>query len=82
MDIQITAKSFMFILVKNLHNHQEMVQIFDVVWNLLKKIQGKNHVVYFDNLFFSVVTAKFLYSKQFLMVGTVRSGRKYLPDKI
>ena len=56
--------------------------IFDVVWNLLKKIQGKNHVVYFDNLFSSVVTAKFLYSKQFLMVGTVRSGRKYLPDEI
>ena len=31
--------------------------IFDVVWNLLKDIQGKNHVVYFDNLFSSVVTA-------------------------
>ena len=30
--------------------------IFDVVWNLLKDIQGKNHVVYFNNLFSSVVT--------------------------
>ena len=56
--------------------------IFDVVWNLLKKIQGKNHVVYFDNLFSSVVTARFLYSRKFLMVGTARSGRKYLPDKV
>lgn len=56
--------------------------IFDVVWNLLKGIQGKNHVVYFDNLFSSIVTARFLYSKKFLMVGTARVGRKYLPDKI
>ena len=56
--------------------------IFDVVWNLLEKIQGKNHSVYFDNLFTSPVTAKFLYSKKFLVCGTIRSGRKHLPEKV
>ena len=48
----------------------------------MKDIQGKNHVVYFDNLFSSVVTVRFLYSKQFLTVGTARASRKYLPDII
>ena len=48
----------------------------------MKDIQGKNHVAYFDDLFSSVVTARFLYSKQFLTVSTARASRKYLPDKI
>ena len=48
----------------------------------MKKIQGKNHVVYYDNLFSSIVTSRFLYSKNFLTVGTARALRKYLPEKI
>ena len=56
--------------------------IFDLVWSMLEKIQGKNHVVYFDNFFSLVIIAKFLYSKQFLVCSTLRAGCKYLPEKI
>ena len=56
--------------------------MFDIVWDMAKAIQGKNHVLYFDNLYSSVPIAKFLYSKSILCVGTCRGTRKYLPDKI
>ena len=49
---------------------------------MLEKIQGKNHVVYFDNFFSSIPISKFLYSKHFLVCSTLRAGRKYLPDKL
>ena len=56
--------------------------IFDLVWDMVKKIQGKNHVVYFDNYFASIPIAKYLYSKQILVCSTLRAGRKYLPERI
>ena len=55
--------------------------IFDIVWNLLKNIQGKNHVVYYDNYYSSIPLARYLYSKSFYVCGTIRQGRKHLPDK-
>ena len=48
----------------------------------MKEIQGKNHVVYFDNYFSSIPLARFLYSKGLYVNCTVRKGRKFLPDKI
>ena len=56
--------------------------LFDIVWSLLEKIQRKNHVVYFNNLFTSVVVAKFLYSKQFPICGMMRARQKYIPEKV
>ena len=48
----------------------------------MEKIQGKNHSVSFDNLFTSPVTAKFLYSKKFVVCCTIHSGRKHLSEKV
>ena len=55
--------------------------IFDIVWNLLKNIQEKNHVVYYDNYYSSIPLARYLYSKSFYVCGTIHQGRKHLPDK-
>ena len=75
------CQDFNVYLGKESTNPSKNRAIFDTVWTLLEKIQGKNHVVYFDNLFTSIVTARFLYSRKFLMCGTIRSTRKHLPEK-
>lgn len=55
---------------------------FDVVWDLVKAIQGKNHFIYFDNLYSSIPLLRFLYSKHFYAVGTIRKNSKHLPEAI
>lgn len=52
---------------------------FDVVWDLVKDLQGRNHTIYFDNLYGSIATLRFLYSKGLYSTATVRKGRKNLP---
>ena len=62
--------------------HSKNGALFDVVWKIVKSIQGKNHCVYFDNYYSSVALARFLYSKQIYSCATIQKGRKLLPEKI
>ena len=62
--------------------HSKNGALFDVVWDIVKSIQGKNHCVYFDNYYSSVALARFLYSKQIYSCATIQKGRKLLPEKI
>ena len=62
--------------------HSKNGTLFDVVWKIVKSIQGKNHCVYFDNYYSSVALARFLYSKQIYSCATIQKGRKLLPEKI
>lgn len=55
---------------------------FDVVWDLLKKIQGKQYCIFFDNLYSSIPLLRFLYSKGLYATGTIRKNSKLLPDGV
>jgi len=55
---------------------------FEVVWDLVKCLQGKNYFIYFDNLYSSVPLVRFLYSKGLYSTGTIRKNSKYLPNGI
>ena len=80
--ISAYCQQFEVYLDKSSSNPSRNGQLFDVVWNLVKSIQGKNHHIFFDNLYSNLPIAKFLYLKQFYMCSTIRSNRKYLPEKI
>jgi hypothetical protein len=45
----------------------------------MKDLEGKNHLLYFDNYFNSVELMEQLKSKDIHALGTVQSKRKYLP---
>jgi hypothetical protein len=51
-----------------------------VVADLSATIQGKNHVLYFDNYFSSVSLPLYLLKNGIYACGTVRPGRKLLPQ--
>ena len=53
---------------------------FDLVNLLTKDIRGKNHHVFFDNLYTSVPLIKFLYTKQIYACGTIRSDKRIIPS--
>ena len=55
---------------------------FDVVNRLCNDIRGKNHHVYFNNLYTSVPIVRFLYTKQIYACGTLRSNKKFLPPSV
>jgi len=55
---------------------------FEVVENLVRKLFGLNHRVYFDNLYTSIPLLLWLHSKGVYCCGTLRSNRKYIPDLI
>ena len=55
---------------------------FDIIWDLVKRLKGHYHHIYFDNLYTSVPIMKFLFSKGLYSVGTLCKGRKLLPQII
>ena len=52
---------------------------YDVVMQLCEQIRGKNHHVYFDNLFTSVPLLNDLLEHKIYACGTVRKNKKKLP---
>ena len=55
---------------------------FQVVLSLAKQLQGKHHVVYFDNFFTSVELLEELLKWGLYACGTVRSNRKQFPKEL
>ena len=55
---------------------------FDVVDRLSKEIRGKNHKLYYDNLYTSIPLALHMLQNKIYTCGTVRAGRKFVPSCI
>ena len=55
---------------------------YDVVMKLCEQIRGKNHHVYFDNLFTSVPLLNDLMEHKIYACGTVRMNKKKLPETV
>ena len=55
---------------------------FDVISDLTHSLRGKNHRVYFDNLYTSIPILQLLQSHQIFACGTVRANRKFLPEPV
>ncbi|KAL6417077.1 hypothetical protein ACFW04_013006 [Cataglyphis niger] len=57
---------------------------YDVVVNLLKDSNclNKGHHIFVDNFFTSVELARYLYSKDTFLTGTIRRNKKCIPDDL
>ena len=53
-----------------------------VVRDLTRAVEGKNHEVYMDNYFSSVVLFEERFQKDVLCCGTLRTNRKGCPEKL
>ena len=53
---------------------------FDIVNQLTKRLRGKKHQVFFDNLYTSVPLMVYLRNHGILAVGTAHANRKGVPD--
>ena len=67
---------------KERHANPEQGLGYRVVHNLTRPLVGKNHHVFIDNLFSSIVQAENLLSDQIYVCGTVRSNRQGIPQEI
>ena len=54
---------------------------FDIINRLTFRLRGRNHRIWFDNLYTSVPVLLHLQKHGLWGCGTVRSNRKYLPDE-
>ena len=55
---------------------------FDIINRLTFRLRGKNHRVWFDNLYTSVPVALHLQRHSLQCCGTIRANRKYLPPEL
>ena len=55
---------------------------YDVVMQLCEQLQGKNHHVYFDNLFTSVPLLNELLQHKIYACGTVQQNKRHIPDSV
>ena len=55
---------------------------FDLVNSLTKTLRGKNHKVYFDNLYTSIPLLQYLQKHSIYCCGTLRWNRLYQPEEV
>ena len=67
---------------KERHANPERRIGYRVVHNLTRPLVGKNHHVFIDNFFSSIVLAENLLSDQIYVCGTVHSNRQGIPREI